>query len=339
MDQNASAATLIVNMDQDLRRTQAAMLKNMGFTKILQAADGNEAWSMIKTFQVAMVICSWRLSRDMSGLVLLKVIRADQAYAEIPFLMVVDEITRAQVLEAGQAGVSDIIVLPFDVDTFKKKVEQSLKGEDAETIESKVLISQGSKLMQEGRYQEALDSFQKVLTVHESAEVYFNLGYIRTSQGRYEEAINAFRKATQINNAFAQAFQKMGEVYALMGRSDEARKCLEKAAEIFMEKNMDVKAEEAFQKVLEINPNTPNVFNSLGIVYRRQGKLSDAARMYRKALKVNPFDEHIHYNLARVYTASKQYEDAVVILEKAIHINPDFAEAENLLKSILNNLQ
>jgi tetratricopeptide (TPR) repeat protein len=299
------------------------------------AATGTEAWSMIKHFNINLIISSWDLMPDMSGLVLLKVVRADSAHASIPFLLVVDEITKAQVMEAGSAGVSDIIVRPFNVDLLSKKIENSMIPEDdTKIIETKHLMGQALKMMDQGKFEEALTSFTKVITISETAEAYYNLGFIKTAQGRYEEAIIAFRKATQINQTFAQAYQKMGEAYTKLGRTEEAQKCFEMAAEIYMEKNQDLEAEQVFMKVLEVSPNTPNVYNSLGIVYRRQRKYAEAVTMYRKALRVNPRDEHIHYNLARAYMSVDKYKDAAEVLRNAVKINPDFVEARNLLRSI-----
>ena len=330
-----TTTTLMVDKSPLLRRSQAKLLRDLGFQDLLVAATGTEAWSMIKNFDVNLIVSTWDLMPDMSGLVLLRIVRADSAHASIPFVLVVDEITKSQVVEAGAAGVSDIIVRPFDIELLSKKIDNTLRPEeDTKIIETKQLMGQGLTLMDQGKYEEALTSFKKILTVSETAEVYYNLGFIKTAQGRYEEAIIAFRKATQINQAFAQAYQKMGEAYAKLGRTEEAQKCFEMAAEIFMEKNQDLEAEQVFMQVLEVSPNTPNVYNSLGIVYRRQGKCAEAVVMYSKALRVNPRDEHIHYNLARAHMAVDEYKEAAEVLRQAVVINPDFVEARNLLRSI-----
>jgi tetratricopeptide (TPR) repeat protein len=160
------------------------------------------------------------------------------------------------------------------------------------------------------------------------------MGYINTAQGNYEEAILCFRKATQINNAFAKAYRKLGEVYIQLGRTKEAEINLQKAADIYMDKNMDKNAEQILLQVAEINPNTINVYNSLGILYRRQNKYDTALIQYQKALKVDPQDEHIYYNLSRVYLLMKKFSQATEALKKALNIDPDFTEAQDLLKSI-----
>lgn len=334
MENPLETTILLVESDAKLRRSEAALLSEMGYKEILQAGNGTEAWSVIKNSDVGFIVCAWEL-REMNGLVLLKVVRADIAHSMIPFLLVVEEVTKAQVVEAGQAGVTDIILRPFTKELFLKKVNQTISiEEDPQTVEANRLYDNGLELMKQGDYEEALKSFKRILNVYETAEVYYNMGYIKTAQGRYEEAIVAFRRATQINNAFAQAFQKMGEAYSKIGHSKEAQKCYEQAAEIFMDKNMDDNAEAVYMQALKVNPGTINVYNSLGILYRRQGKLGESIKMYRKALKVSPFDENIHYNLARVYMADKKLDNAAETLRAAINLNPDFKEAENLLKSI-----
>lgn len=325
---------VLADREPNSRKVEYEYLKEIGFGEIYQTDSGTEAWSMIKNFDADFVISTWHL-REMNGLVLLKVIRADAAHASIPFLMLVEEVTKGQVVAAGEAGVNNMLLKPFTKAVFGAKISETIKPEDApEIVESRRMYDTGLELMKQGSYEEALTSFKKILSIHESAEVYFNLGYIKTAQGQYEEAILAFRRATQINNAFAQAYQKMGEAYARLGRADEAQVCFEKAAEIFMEKNMEENAEAVFMQALEINPNTLNVYNSLGILYRRQGRFNDSIRMYQKALRVNPKDEHIMYNLARAFMAVKDLQNAASTLRIAVVINPDFREAQNMLTSL-----
>ena len=317
------------------RKLQESFLIQMGCGDVAHASIAEDAWVRIKRSAVDCVVSSWNLGPDMNGLALLKIVRADESLKMLPFVMCLMEATRGRVLAAGQAGVTDVIIRPYSMETFENKVLNALEPEeDPKVRQAKKLFDQGERLLKKGELEKAADSFGRVLDLFENAEVYYNLGYIKTSQGRYEEAIMAFRKAAQIDDAFAEAYRKMGEVFAKLGRKEEAVECLNKAADIFLEKRMEADAEEALQDVLRLSPNTPNVFNSLGIVYRRQGRLPEAARMLYKALKVSPADEHIHYNLARVLTSENRYDEATKILKTALSLSPDFDEAANLLKSI-----
>lgn len=328
---------LLVDGDRAERTHTINLLRELGFTSIIEADTGARAWSIVKNQEVGLVLCTWDLP-ELSGLGLLKVIRSDSHRAAIPFTLIVTDISEEQVVKAGIAGVTDIIIRPISIETFSKKIEEALRIEgDAESADFKEQFDLGEKLMNSGRYEEALVAFQRILRMYESAEVYYNIGYIKSAQGNYQEALHAFRKATEINNTFAKAYEKLAEVYTKLGRREEAQEHLEKAAEIYMERKMDAQAESALMEAIKLNPQTINVYNSLGILYRRRGDHDEAIRQYRKALRVNPQDENILYNLARVFITKKDFKTARQNLGKALEFNPNFIEAQNLLESLEHN--
>lgn len=165
---------LVVERDLALRRSEVQILRDHGYTDILQAGDGTDAWAMFKNYKVDFVISAWDLP-EMSGLVLLKIIRADSKNSSIPILLVVESVTKAQVIEAGEAGVSDLVIQPFTPDLFKEKIDSTIKIDlDPNYIEAEKNYNHGLDLMKEGRFQEALIAFKRILTVFENAEIYYN---------------------------------------------------------------------------------------------------------------------------------------------------------------------
>lgn len=327
--------TLLISCKAPKRQAEAAILRSLGFNDLMVADTGTEAWYIIKNFAVTLILCDWELDHDMNGLLLLRILRADPAYTNIPFYLVVDVVTRQQVIEAGQSGVTDILVRPLNQDILKQKLQQACEAAGApDSVTAQRLLEEGQSFLRQGHHDEALAKFRQVLNSFESAEVHYNIGYVMTAKGRFEDAIKAFRKATLINQTFALAYHKLGDAYAKLGQSDNARACLERAAQIYMEKNLDAEAEQAFMRVLEINPDTPNVFSSLGIVYRRQGKFEESIKMYKRALRVNPDDDRIYYNMARSCIEANKLSEAADALRKALAIKPNFREAYNLLQSL-----
>lgn len=325
---------LLAGPDPAMHEGVALMLKGMGFEDIAESPNGSLAWSHLKYRGAHAVVASWDMP-EMNGMALLKVVRSDPELANVHIILVADSLTKAQVIEAGEAGVSDIVITPINSPTFVKKIQALLElGRDPQAFEAQRLYAKGLQLMEEKRWEEALESFRRILGIYESAEIYYNMGYISTARGSYEEAIHYFRKATQINNAFAQAHEKMGECYRQLARPKLAQKHFEQAADIYMERRMDSNAEQVLNQVLELNPNTINVYNSLGILYRRQGRYELAIKQYKKALKVNPEAFNIHYNLARIYYETKDYPRALILLEQALKINPEFADAQDMLGTV-----
>lgn len=323
---------IVAEKDLSFRRRLVDLLEDMGFTNVHATPSGTAAWSLIKRLSADLIVSGTNL-QEIGGLSLLKIVRADSAFVTTPYLLVSEVITQGQVVEAGEAGVSEILCRPINMERLKEKVNQLLyPSEDAVAGEADRVYQRGLNLMAQERWQEALAVFKHILTLYESPEVYYNLGYINTVMENYEEAIAYFRKATEIDQTFARAYQRMGECYLALGDADQAQTYLQRAAQIYLEKEKHEASRGAIlEEVMRVNPKTINVFNTLGIIYRRQGKYREAADQYIKALKVNPQDEHIHYNLGRTFFELEDMARARKSLAKALEISPDFEEARKLL--------
>ena len=329
---------LVAESREHLRNALVGMLEQLGFKSILQAKNGTEAWTILNHREVNLLLAAWDMP-EISGLPLLKVIRTDSRLDSLPVVLVCEEVTKSQVVEAGEAGVSDILLLPLTPASLKSKLEQAmLAGRDPQYLEAEKHYRLGLELMKKQQYAAALDEFRRILAIYESAEVYYNMGYICTAQNRLEQALGYFRKATRINQAFARAHRKMGEVYVKLGRKKLAEQSFQQAAEIYMEKQMDDYAELVLNEVVKLNPDTINVYNTLGIIYRRRGHYEQALAQYRKALKVNPDNESIYYNMGRIFFDTQRFDEAEKILQRSLEINPEFNEGRELLRSVRLNL-
>jgi len=319
----------------DCKQELLDILKGFSYMEVSEAADGVTAWHFLKQKTVDIVFADWALGQ-FDGLVLLKIMMADSKLCSIPVVLMCSTINREMVIDAGHAGVSGIMVRPFNAET----VEEKIKGlfailEDREKdMQAEKLLEAGSVYMQQGAYEKAIESFNKVLGLYENPEVYYNIGYIKASQKRYDESITAFRKAISIDQKFAKAYQALGEVYLKIGLNTNAEEMMQRAGEIYMEKNMTKEAETAFHEVLKLNPNTTNIYNSLGILYRRNRDFPSAIRAYEKALCVDPEDENIFFNLGRACFEAGLVKRARMYLQRALELYPEFTEAQTLLEQL-----
>lgn len=114
---------LVVDDFSTMRRIVKNILKQIGFSDIDEAEDGNNALLKLKQEKFDMVVSDWNMP-NMTGLDLLKAIRADSAINSMPVLMVTAEAKKENVLEAIQAGVNNYVVKPFTADTLKDKIEK-----------------------------------------------------------------------------------------------------------------------------------------------------------------------------------------------------------------------
>lgn len=120
-----SMNVLIVDDYKTMLRIINNLLKQLGFTNIDEATDGTMALEMLKTKKYGLVISDWNME-PMSGMQLLKHVRANQNTASLPFIMVTAESKTENVIEAKKAGVSNYIVKPFNAETLKTKMSSVL---------------------------------------------------------------------------------------------------------------------------------------------------------------------------------------------------------------------
>lgn len=120
---DVSKKVLIVDDFSTMRRILKNILKQIGFTNITEADDGTTAWEELQKNSFDLIICDWNMPK-MSGIDLLKKVRADDTYKDIPFLMVTAEAQKQNVIEAVQAGVSNYVVKPFTAESISEKLEK-----------------------------------------------------------------------------------------------------------------------------------------------------------------------------------------------------------------------
>ena len=114
---------LIVDDFSTMRRIIKNLLRDLGFTNTSEADDGLTALPMLQNGNFDFLITDWNMP-GMSGMDLLKAVRADDALKDIPVLMVTAEAKRDQIIEAAQAGVNGYVVKPFTAAVLKEKIEK-----------------------------------------------------------------------------------------------------------------------------------------------------------------------------------------------------------------------
>lgn len=123
MDKNIRI--LIVDDFATMRKVIRNLLKQVGYENIVEAEDGAIALRTLKAQNVDFIISDWNMP-NMSGLELLKAVRADGELSKTPFLMVTAEALQDNVIAAVKAGVSNYIVKPFTAEVLNSKIEKIL---------------------------------------------------------------------------------------------------------------------------------------------------------------------------------------------------------------------
>lgn len=112
---------LIVDDFRTMLQILRSHLKQFGFNNVDEATDGQAALKLLDQFKYDLIISDWNME-PMSGIDLLKAVRANPLTKTLPVILVTAETKAENVIAAKQAGVSNYIIKPFNAATLKQKM-------------------------------------------------------------------------------------------------------------------------------------------------------------------------------------------------------------------------
>lgn len=114
---------LVVDDMSTMRRIVKNILKQLGFSNMEEAENGQEALQKLRADTYGFVVSDWNMP-VMPGIEMLRAIRADDKLKHIPVLMVTAEAQKENLIEAIQAGVNNYVVKPFTAETMQEKINK-----------------------------------------------------------------------------------------------------------------------------------------------------------------------------------------------------------------------
>ncbi len=123
---NKTIKILVVDDFATMRKVVRNLLKQIGYENIVEAEDGVSALKLLKSQKIDFIVSDWNMP-NMTGLELLKAVRADSELNATPFLMITAEALQDNVVAAVRAGVSNYIVKPFTAETLNGKIQKIME--------------------------------------------------------------------------------------------------------------------------------------------------------------------------------------------------------------------
>lgn len=117
---------LVVDDMVTMRRIVKNILRQLGFSNIDEAENGQEALQKLRSDTFGCVVSDWNMP-VMTGIDMLRAIKADEKLKAIPVLIVTGKAQQSNLVEAVQAGASNYIVKPFTVETMQEKLGSIFK--------------------------------------------------------------------------------------------------------------------------------------------------------------------------------------------------------------------
>lgn len=120
---------LVADDFSTMRRIIVALLKELGYTRISEAENGEDALKTLlrqaASEPIDFLITDWNMPL-MNGLALLKAVRAHERLHALPVLVVTAESNKDNIVAAAQAGADGYIVKPFQQAILREKLDRIL---------------------------------------------------------------------------------------------------------------------------------------------------------------------------------------------------------------------
>ncbi len=213
----------------------------------------------------------------------------------------------------------------------------------------------GLVYLQNGKYDEAIQYFQKSLSLRPNFDLALNaIGLAFFMKGEFQQAVSYFEKCLRVNPDLTEARNYLGSVYQEMGMLDKAEQEYRKAiadetykskelpyynlARLYFEQGKDKEALELVDKSIEINNRMIMSLNLRGVILERLDNLGEAISSYEEALKIAPDDINLNYNLAVAFFKSDRRAEAKSLFEKILPRVTD-SEMKAKIEEYLNVLK
>ncbi|HEY9868984.1 MAG TPA: tetratricopeptide repeat protein [Candidatus Obscuribacterales bacterium] len=176
-------------------------------------------------------------------------------------------------------------------------------------------VAVADQLLVKGKYARAADYYRAALSRNpQDLNAAVGLGLALGKQFKLDAAEEQFDRvlARDPSNPGAHSGKAMVMLYRLQSSSGTVRRSRE---------SMLQQAEEASQRALQADPEIPEAHYTLGMVYKEQGKLADAAREFREATQIDPRYSDGYTGLGLTKLAQKNIAGAIADFRQAIRLN------------------
>ena len=181
----------------------------------------------------------------------------------------------------------------------------------------------GTVQLKQNKFDDAKTNFEKAIGIYPNFTLaYANLAIVETNRNNFDAAAENLNKAIALDkNGFFDANRKLDAFTGL-------------AVAALKQQNYQISAE-FFRKSLEITPNNTDFQRNLALSLHKTGKSAEGIKILEDAIRKNPNLPEVYNTLGLIYAEQNRKPEAVALFQKALQINPDFTPAQGNLRKAL----
>ncbi|MCX8011306.1 MAG: tetratricopeptide repeat protein [Ignavibacteria bacterium] len=170
------------------------------------------------------------------------------------------------------------------------------------------LFNAGKYLFNQGKYKEAIDSFQAALKLDKHFQIYYELGLTYKKNNQLKEALKSFNESVTINPKFDLAYNQIAFIHFTDKKYEEALKYFQKYSEL---------ASDSLQKE-QANKNISTCYIRLADASTKAKNNDKAVSYLKKSLEYNDKNDAAYAQLAKIYVETKKYNEALTSADNGL---------------------
>ncbi len=328
---------LVVDDVFNVRTMLKNMLRQLGFSEMVEAGSGQEAVEKLVQEVVDLVMCDWNMP-GMKGIDVLRFVRGRPETANLPFIMVTGEMSEAVVAEAAETDVDAYLIKPFNLQQLQRSVSQVLVShKELSAIDQH--LERGRSYITTRQFDRAHQEFKAALAVNpKSPRTLLEIGKLYQERGNDTRAKEFFGRALHFQPKFLRAHEALAELYLALGDKENHLKHLEAASRIsprnlerrlllgeaMMNNGKADEARELFKQILEdASKQYSEIAERVGDALMSLGAFEVAEQAFAKALDGRPGNLHLFNQLGIAYRRQRKFDQAISNYQQALRIAPD----------------
>jgi tetratricopeptide (TPR) repeat protein len=183
------------------------------------------------------------------------------------------------------------------------------------------------------RFDDAIHSYKTAARLSpKNPDPLIKLGLLYESRNDHQKAIETYNKALELNPDNPQIWYNKGfSLNSILYRKEREKKLLQLTGDLSNEIQFMNEILTTFKKVLELDPRNSDALYSIGVLYTRMKKYSDALQYFDEALKYYSKEDEkptqIWYSKAEVLDKVGKTHEASELFEKyEMELKKDFED-------------
>ena len=205
-----------------------------------------------------------------------------------------------QLMALAATNLSFLYYLEQDYENADKYANIALEHDK---YNAQALVNKGNCLMQQGKEEEARDSYLEAIGVEaDCVEALFNLGLVSKLMGSYDEALQVFEKLNRIIPKSPEVLYEISDCFDKIGILPNAIDWM--------------------HRLINLVPTDPAVWRRLGSIWDKDNNSTQAFHCYSESIKFNPSDIEVISWLGSYFRHNQMYDNALNFFQRAAALAP-----------------